>query len=103
MLEVKKEDGKTIIKTGSRIDTGNAVQFEQELLPLLNEGGMKLVIDCDDLTYMASSGLRVIQKAMRSLVQIKGEISMINVNPPIFKVLDMTGFLQFMKVEQKKG
>jgi anti-anti-sigma regulatory factor len=40
---------------------------------------------------------------MRSLVQIKGEISMINVNPPIFKVLDMTGFLQFMKVEQKKG
>lgn len=103
MLEVKKEDGKTIVKTGSRVDTANAAQFEQDLLPLLNEGGMKLVLDCDDLTYMASSGLRVIQKAMRSLVPIKGEISMINVNPAIYKVLDMTGFLQFMKVEAKKG
>jgi len=103
MLEVTKQDGMTIVKTNERIDTANAGQFEQELLPLLNEGGMKLVLDCDKLTYMASSGLRVIQKSMRALVPIKGEISMINVNPPIYQILEMTGFLQFIKVEKKKG
>jgi anti-anti-sigma factor len=52
---------------------------------------------------MASSGLRVIQKAMRTLVPFKGEVRMINVNPSIYDVLEMTGFSQFMKIEKKKG
>ena len=30
MTEIIKEDGKTIIKTGERIDTMNASQFEQD-------------------------------------------------------------------------
>ena len=68
MSEITKKDGMTIFKTDSRIDTSVAAKFESELLPLLTEGGMTLVLDCDDLTYMASSGLRVIQKAMRTLV-----------------------------------
>jgi anti-anti-sigma factor len=72
-------------------------------MPLLTEGGMTLVLDCDDLTYMASSGLRVIQKAMRTLVPYKGEVKLINVNSNIYEVLEMTGFPQFMKIERKKG
>ena len=31
MTEILKEGGKTIIKTGSRIDTMNANQFEQDI------------------------------------------------------------------------
>ena len=103
MSEITKKDGMTIFKTDSRIDTSVAAKFESELLPLLTEGGMTLVLDCDDLTYMASSGLRVIQKAMRTLVPYKGEVKLINVNPNIYEVLEMTGFPQFMKIERKKG
>ena len=103
MSEITKQDGVTIFKTDSRIDTAGAARFETELMPLLTEGGMTLVLDCSDLTYMASSGLRVIQKAMRKLVPFKGEVKMINVNPSIYEVLEMTGFPQFMKIERKKG
>lgn len=102
MSEITKKDGVTIFKTDSRIDTSVAAKFESELLPLLTEGGMKLVLDCSDLTYMASSGLRVIQKAMRTLVPYKGVVKMINVNPNVYQVLEMTGFPQFMEIEKKK-
>lgn len=102
MSEITKKDGVTIFKTDSRIDTAVAAKFESELIPLLTEGGMTLVLDCSDLTYMASSGLRVIQKAMRTLVPYKGEVRMINVNPNVYGVLEMTGFPQFMKIEKKK-
>lgn len=103
MSEITKKDGMTIYKTDSRIDTAVAAKFESELMPLLTEGGMTLVLDCSELTYMASSGLRVIQKAMRTLVPYKGEVKMINVTPNIYEVLEMTGFPQFMKIERKKG
>ena len=84
MTQIIKEGGKTIIKTGERIDTMNAPQFEQDIQPAL-----------------ASSGLRIIQKTMRTVMQQKGQFKMTNVSPEIYKVLAMTGFTKFMKVEKK--
>ena len=101
MTQIIKEDGKTIIKTAARIDTMNAAQFEQDIQPALADGGVEIIMDCSDLTYMASSGLRVIQKTMRTVMQHKGDFKMVNVSPEIYKVLAMTGFTKFMKVEKK--
>lgn len=101
MTQIKKENGKTIIKTGSRIDTNNAGQFEQEIAPALTEPGVDLEMDCQELNYMASSGLRIIQKTMRAVMTKKGQFKMTNVSPEIYKVLAMTGFTKFMKVEQR--
>ena len=101
MTQILKEDGKTIIKTGSRIDTMNADEFEKDIQPALQEDGIDLVMDCSELTYMASSGLRIIQKTMRTVMMKRGEFKIVNVNPEIYKVLQMTGFTKFMTVEQK--
>ena len=60
-----------------------------------------LEMDCTHLTYMASSGLRIIQKTMRTVMQQKGQFKMTNVSAEIYKVLAMTGFTKFMKVEKK--
>ena len=60
-----------------------------------------LEMDCTHLTYMASSGLRIIQKTMRTVMQQKGQFKMTNVSPEIYKVLAMTGFTKFMMVEKK--
>ena len=68
MTQIIKEGGKTIIKTGERIDTMNAPQFEQDIQPALVDGGVELEMDCSDLNYMASSGLRIIQKTMRAVM-----------------------------------
>ena len=103
MTQILKENGKTIIKTGQRIDTMNAGEFERDIEPALADGGVDLEMDCTELNYMASSGLRVIQKAMRTLVPYKGEVKLINVSPAIYEVLEMTGFPQFMKIEKMKG
>jgi len=102
MTKIVKEGGKTIIKTGERIDTMNAGDFEKEIQPVLVDGGLDLELDCSDLVYMASSGLRVIQKTMRVVMQQKGQFKITNVNAEIYKVLQMTGFTKFMPVEKKK-
>ena len=103
MTKIVKEGGKTIIKTGERIDTMNAGDFEKEIQPVLVDGGLDLELDCSDLVYMASSGLRVIQKTMRVVMQQKGQFKITNVNAEIYKVLQMTGFTKFMTVEKKKA
>jgi anti-anti-sigma regulatory factor len=39
---------------------------------------------------------------MRTVMQLKGQFKITNVSPEIYKVLAMTGFTKFMKVEMRK-
>ena len=103
MAQILKEGGKTIIKTDKRIETMNAGQFEKDIEPALQEQGVDLEMDCTELEYMASSGLRIIQKIMRTVMMKKGQFKLTNVSPEIYKVLAMTGFTKFMTVEQKQA
>ena len=100
MTEIIKEEGKTIVKTGARIDTLNAAQFEQDIQPAL-EQGVNLEIDCTQLGYMASSGLRILQATMRTVVRsLGGQMQLTHVNDDIFDILKMTGFTRHITVER---
>ena len=100
MTQIIRENGKTIIKTGTRIDTLNAAQFETDIQPAM-ENGVDLEIDCTELNYMASSGLRVLQLVMRTVVRkFGGQIKLTHVNDEIFNILKMTGFTRYITVER---
>ena len=100
MTQIIKEEGKTIVKTGARIDTLNAAQFEQDIQPAL-EQGVNLEIDCSELGYMASSGLRILQATMRTVVRsLGGQMKLTHVNDDIFDILKMTGFTRHITVER---
>ena len=100
MTQIIKEGGKTIIKTGQRIDTLNAGQFENDIQPAL-EKGVDLELDCSELNYMASSGLRILQSKMRTVVRsLGGQMKLTHVNDDIFDILKMTGFTRHITVER---
>ena len=100
MTQIMKEDGKTVVKTGARIDTLNAVQFENDLQPAM-EQGVDLEIDCSELTYLSSSGLRIFQSTMRTVVRsLGGQMKLTHVNDDIFDILKMTGFTRHITVER---
>ena len=100
MTQIIKENGKTVVKTGARIDTLNAAQFENDLQPAM-EQGVNLEIDCSELTYMASSGLRILQSTMRTVVRsLGGQMKLTQVNDDIYDILKMTGFTRHITVER---
>lgn len=48
--------------------------MEKDIEPTLQEEGVDLVMDCTDLDYLTSSGLRIIQKTMRVVMMKKGYV-----------------------------
>ena len=66
MTQIIKEGGKTIIKTGSRIDTMNANQFEQDIQPALRDGGVDLEMDYAH-SYSAEGPVQDNQRIARDL------------------------------------
>ncbi|MDD5993154.1 MAG: STAS domain-containing protein [Prevotellaceae bacterium] len=98
MAEIVRNGNEVLIKTGARIDTINAGDFEREINPVITESGVNVVFDCSELDYISSSGLRVVLKAQKMVTANKGEMKLTGVKPQIKKVFDMTGFSRFLKI-----
>ena len=99
MTQIQRTEGRTVIMVDGRIDTVNAKQLEEDIREAVARPGQQFVMDCRTLTFVASSGLRVIQNTMRDVTAAGGTFKMVNVRPEVFKVLNMTGFTKFINVE----
>jgi anti-sigma B factor antagonist len=56
---IEEKDGNLIAFLNGRLDTAAAPQTEKELAPLYQSDGRDVVLDCSQLDYISSSGLRI--------------------------------------------
>ena len=56
---INNEMGKTLVVLKGRIDTTNADQFQQDIAPLMEGEHPDIEIDCSEMTYTSSQGLRI--------------------------------------------
>ncbi len=86
-----------ILELKGRIDATNAPRVQEEALKILEGGsGMPVTIDADKLEYISSSGLRTILHLKKDISDLK----IINVNPGVYDILQMTGFTDIIDVER---
>ncbi|MBR2520991.1 MAG: anti-sigma factor antagonist [Oscillospiraceae bacterium] len=80
-----------------RIDSNNASQVEKELLAKV-EGSPSapVIMDASELDYISSAGLRVLLHIKKT----NPNLEIIDVQPEVYDILDMTGFTQMMKIEK---
>lgn len=95
---IKKGEGSSIeVAVDGRLDTVTAPQLENELKNIL-DGVESLVLNFENLAYVSSAGLRVILGAQK-IMNRQGTMKIINVNPEIMEVFEITGFNEILTVE----
>lgn len=82
----------TILKIEGRLDTLSAMDFECAIQPLLGEKKLNLHIDCSEMTYISSSGLRCFIILQKSVSANGGILVIESLSPEIKDVFGMTGF-----------
>lgn len=85
------------LKIIGRLDTTTAPELEATVDGCI--AGLKdLVMDCSELEYVSSAGLRVILKAQK-LMNAQGTMKVIHVNETIMEVFEITGFADILNIE----
>ena len=99
-MEIKKEQNGTSLTMilSGRLDTVAAADFEKELEASLDDV-TSLVLDCADLSYVASSGLRTFLMAQKRMNK-QGSMTMRHVQDAVMEVLSMTGFDDLLSIEK---
>ncbi len=85
-----------IIELKGKIDSSNAGETEMKINMQVGDYKSELVIDASGLTYISSAGLRVILRLKKSNETTK----VINCNPEVYEIFDMTGFTEMMDISK---
>ena len=96
-IQQNKENSKLTVALAGSLDTATAPQLESELTPNL-DGVQELILDCAELDYVSSAGLRVIL-GLQQILENQGTMKLTHVNDSIMEVFDITGFLAILTVE----
>ena len=86
------------IGVAERVDSTNSQIFDEEIQTLVKDKEIKSIrFNLKDTVYVSSAGLRVFLK----YAKVYKDSSLVEVNPEVYDVLDMTGFKSFYHVERK--
>ena len=92
-------EDKFFVTLDGDMDTAAAVEAEKVLKPLYQSNGKDVIIDCTNLEYIASSGLRILIRILKSVKAGKSQVTLRGVNKDILNVLTLTGFLNLFILE----
>lgn len=87
-----------MVVLNGRIDTSNADQFQQDVAPLMEGENPDIDIDCTDMSYTSSQGLRIFLMLQKSVKARGGKMVMRNMNPQVKEVFDITGFSNIITI-----
>ena len=100
MVATIQEIGNQYVATlKGELDTSAAVEAEQVLNPLYKSDGRDIVIDCTDLEYIASSGLRILISILKGAKAGGSKVVLKSLSDDIKDVFKLTGFISLFEFE----
>ncbi len=96
---IQEIEGKIVATLIGELDTAAAIEVEKQLQPLFDSEGHDIVIDCTELEYIASSGLRILLSILKKAKANGSQLVLKNVNEDIQEVFRLTGFNSIFEFE----
>lgn len=96
---IEEIDGKYVATLEGEMDTAAAIEAEEVLKPIYNSNGKDVIIDCTNLEYIASSGLRILLSILKGAKASGSKVVMKGVNDDIKNVFKLTGFISIFEFE----
>jgi anti-anti-sigma factor len=92
-------EDKYVVTLNGELDTAAAAEVEKTLQPLYSSNGHDVIIDCNQLEYIASSGLRILISILKGAKASGSRVVLKNVNEDIMSVFQLTGFVNIFEFE----
>lgn len=97
-VTINEEGAKALVKLEGRLDTTNADQFMKDITPLMNGSHQEIEMDCSDMEYTSSQGLRMFLMLQKSVSARGAKLVLRNMKPHVKEVFDITGFSHIINI-----
>lgn len=98
-ITIQEQEAFTLVTLVGSLDTATAIEADNILKPITEGDGKDIVFECEQLEYIASSGLRILLDVLKK-TKVKGhKVTLRNVNDDIKNVFNITGFINLFEFE----
>ena len=94
----KEENNQLVMAFIGRLDTAAAVQTEKEMQVLYDCDGRDIVLDCKELDYISSSGLRLFLGLLKVAKPKGSRVCISGLSNDLRQVFNMTGFTNLFEI-----
>ena len=94
------DEGICVVETEGRLDAAAASQLEVDLTSLLAGGKSRIVVDLGAVSYISSSGLRVLLVAIKGARAEGGDLKLCCLRPRVYDVFRMAGFTAIFPIHE---
>jgi anti-sigma B factor antagonist len=96
---IEKNTGKcVIIGIKGRLDTINYNILEKRLTELLDQNVSKILVNCSQMDYVSSSGLRILLMALKRITMVKGKFVLCSLQENIREIFEISGFTTIFEI-----
>jgi len=90
-MSVDTVDGRIVVHVAGEVDLANAPELDAQLATVMSESPSQLVVDLTDVTFMDSTGLGVLVRALKRSRELEIRLDLIVTNERVLKVFGITG------------
>ncbi len=101
-ITTRKKQNYTIVVIDGRLDTTNYQELEKELQKLLESNVSNLIINCENLEYISSSGLRVFLMFLKKIRALDGKFLICNMQESIREIFQISGFTSIFDIYENQ-
>ena len=97
-IKIENEGNELVVRMAGRLDTAAAAQITPDIQALEEQADKHIILECSDLEYISSSGLRLFLTLRKASASKGGKRQVRNINADIRQVFMMTGFISLFEI-----
>lgn len=98
-VKISREDKQVTAFLIGRLDTPASLEIAPQMNELTKEASGTIILDCTELSYISSSGLRIFITLRKAAAEKGGKVIVRNISNEIRGVFMMTGFLNLFEIQ----
>ena len=91
-IRIEEIDGNVVATVEGCLDTAAAPEAEKVMDPLNYVEGKDIIIDCTNMEYISSAGLRIFLGILQNAEEKGGHVYIKGLNDTVQAIFDLTGF-----------
>ena len=99
-IEERTEGTAVVVSLNGRLDGITAPDLEAAITGIVERGDVRVVLECGQMGYVSSAGLRALLVSARKCQQGGGKLAISAMQPECLSVMEMSGFLSIIECHE---
>lgn len=91
-IKIENHENEVVVLLNGELDTVATTNMSEELNRVTDLASQNIIIDCKDLEYVSSSGLRFFMQLKKNSEQSGGSVTIRNLNEDVEDIFRLSGF-----------